>query len=102
MPGGEGDPGAGWWLDGGGLGRLFGGLDLEWRELGASCRPMIVHRLRSSFVAGGCSGSKRLWLGALAAPSVGLDVWFFLVFSSSFLFVPVFDLVLILYLFLFE
>jgi hypothetical protein len=29
MPGGEGDPGAGWWLDGGGLGRLFGGLDLK-------------------------------------------------------------------------
>jgi hypothetical protein len=63
---------------------------------------MIIHRLRSSFVAGGCSGSKRLWLGALAAPSVGLDVWFFLVFSSSFLLVPVFDLVLNLYWFLFE
>ena len=82
LPGGEGDPGAGWWLDGGGLGRPLGCSDLEWRELGASRRPMFVHRVRSSPVAGGCCGSQRLRLGVLAAPCVGLVGWFSLVFSS--------------------
>ena len=102
LPGGDADPGAGWWLDGGGLGRLFGCPDPEWCELGASRRPTVVHRVRSSLVAGVCSGSQRLWLGALAALSVGLDGWFFLVFSSSFLLVSVFDLVFDLYLYLLE
>ena len=101
LPGGEADPGAGWWLDGGGLGRLLGCPDLEWRELGACRRPMIVHRGRSSSVAGGYSGSQRLWLGAPAAPCVGLDGWVFLVFFFFFSVVPVFVLVFDLYLLLF-
>ena len=77
----EDAPGPGGWLRGGGFGRLC--PDPVRCELGAGRRPMIFSSSQIQFYgAGGCCGYQRLWLRALADPSVGFVRWRFLVFSS--------------------